>query len=135
MDTIQNIVIDKITDTAPLHTTENIWLWIALAELAVIVALVVLVSRKTKKQNLLEQKFKADALQQEIDMNDVMGNIFQAKQLYDQLKRSCHPDRFTDRELRLKADALFQQITENKRNYSRLQELKAQAEKELMINH
>ena len=121
-------------NTPTPHSTVSIWLWIALAELTAIIALLVLLRHKTRAENRLRQRFKSNALQQEVNMNDVMGNIFQARQLYDQLKRQYHPDRFTNPELRIKAEALFQQITENKRNYACLQELKRQAEQELNIH-
>lgn len=121
-------------NTPTPHADENLWLWIALAELAAIIVLLVLLRRKARGENRLKQRFKSDAIQQEVNMEDVMGNIFQARQLYDQLKRQCHPDRFTDPELRIKADALYQQITENKRNFTRLQELRSQAEQKLHLH-
>lgn len=135
MDTIQQVVIEEIARPTAGHPAENIWLWIACGELIVILVLAAkLLNRKTREKYLLRQRFKADALQQEVNMADVMGNIFQARQLYDQLKRQCHPDRFIDPDLRSRADQLFQQITESKRNYARLQELKTQAEQELNIH-
>mgnify|MGYP001468133549 CR=1 FL=1 len=69
-----------------------------------------------------------------IDMNNVVQSIFLAESLYDSLKTKCHPDKFVfDNQLMIKADNIFKEISENKRNYSRLKELAEIAKKELGI--
>ena len=71
---------------------------------------------------------------EKIDMNNIILSIFHAESLYNKLKIKCHPDRFIDNELlRIKAEDIFKEVTENKRNFNRLQELQLIAEGELNI--
>ena len=67
-------------------------------------------------------------------MNNVIQSIFNAEALYDKLKIKCHPDRFVNDDLLMKkADDIFKEISDNKRNYNRLKELADIAEKDLNI--
>lgn len=71
---------------------------------------------------------------EKVDMNNIIQSIFHAEVLYNSLKTKCHPDRFAhDDFLMCKADDIFKEITENKRNFSKLRELQLTAEKELNI--
>lgn len=71
---------------------------------------------------------------EEIDMSNVIQSIFHSESLYDKLKVRCHPDRFVHDELLMsRADDLFKEISDNKRNLKKLQELKLTVEKELKI--
>ena len=111
---------------------ENIWFWIALAEA---IALLLLMNLKYKRKNEsgLDEQLIIDSKKFDVDMGNVLNSIYQSKALYDKLKIKCHPDRFTDKELNITADQIFQEITKNKRNYSKLLELKNLAEEKLKI--
>lgn len=87
-----------------------------------------------KKQNrLLLDDIKNDN-KNEVDMNNIISSMFHAEDLYNSLKVRCHPDKFIhDPELEQKANLLFQDITENRRNFKKLNELKKIAENELNI--
>ena len=111
---------------------QNVWFWIALAEA---LALLLLINLKYKRKNETEfdEQLITDSKKSDVDMGNVLKSIYQSKALYDKLKIICHPDRFTDKELNITADQIFQEITKNKRNYSKLFELKNLAEQKLNI--
>ena len=52
---------------------------------------------------------------------------------YKTLAKKYHPDRFIDESQKAKADLIFQQITQYKRDYNKLLELEKIAEQELHI--
>lgn len=63
------------------------------------------------------------------------NSSFHATEIYNELKVKCHPDRFIgDVEKNATANRIFQEVTKNKMNYKRLQELKKEAEESLGIN-
>lgn len=111
----------------------NIWMWVAIGEFAIIVGL--LLAKKLKRKPSAKQRFKEEALSQDVDFNNIIKSSFHSTELYDILKVKCHPDRFpTDPELNGIADKLFQEITKNKTNHKRLEELKIEAKQKLNIN-
>jgi hypothetical protein len=111
----------------------NWWFWVAVVELIIIIFL--LLKLNIKPRNTAKQKFKEDSLEQEIDFNNIINSSFNSKQLYDELKVKCHPDRFTtDIEKNLIADNLFKEISANQNNVKRLIELKELASQKLNIN-
>ncbi|MBO6118160.1 MAG: hypothetical protein J6P44_06430 [Bacteroidales bacterium] len=120
---------ETITDNAI-----NPWFYIAITEFVAIVFVVVLYLKekyKHSKKSELKQKFG----NKEIDFGNVMMSSFHAKEVYDELIKKCHPDRFVGDEHKTEiANKLSQEITENKNNYKRLEELKIQAIKELNIS-
>lgn len=68
------------------------------------------------------------------EMTNVINSMFLCTPLYDKLKVKCHPDRFVNDDLLMKkADDIFKEISDNKRNYNRLKELADIAEKDLNI--
>lgn len=122
-----------ITSAAENEPTTNYWMWIALGELVIIIGLIL--ARSLNKKQSAKQRFKEESLAQEVDFNNIISSSFHSTELYDKLKVKCHPDRFpTDPELNKIADNLFQEITKNKTNLKRLQELKIEAEHKLNIN-
>lgn len=127
-------VAEKVIKSATENeTTTNYWMWIALGELAIIIGL--LLTKSLSKKQSVKQRFKEESLAQEVDFNNIISSSFHSTELYDKLKVKCHPDRFpTDPELNKIADNLFQEITKNKTNLKRLQELKIEAEHKLNIN-
>lgn len=125
--------IDSVKTTASLQSSSSYWIWIALGELVIILFL--LIKRKSHTSNRqAKQAFKSKALSEEIDFSNVINSSFHANELYDMLKKKCHPDRFTDMKEQEVANQLFQQITQHKRNYKKLRELQQEAIKKLNLN-
>jgi hypothetical protein len=110
----------------------NYWFWIAIAEFLLIVILLLLKIKKTKPSTL-EDKIIDEAKEADIDFKNLFDSINRSEKLYNLLKKKCHPDRFLNPEQNKIADALFQEITKNKRNYNKLLELKVAAENQLNI--
>ena len=73
-------------------------------------------------------------LDEQIDFDNIVSSAFHAKELYDELKTICHPDRFHDSETISKATELFQLVTQNKGNYGVLLQLKERIYSELPIS-
>lgn len=133
-DTIK-VASETISKSIAFENNEHInwWLWIAIIEFVIIIFLVI--KQKIKPKDTIKQKFKKESLKEEIDFNNIINSSFNSKQLFDELKVKCHPDRFpTDKEKNLIADKLFQEITENQNNAKRLIELKEEAKQKLNIN-
>ena len=135
-DTIQN-KSEQIIKTVENKNTEsfNWWFVIAIIEVVIILFLLFKLSR-AKKNALLGDKFSElkNAKSSNVNMSDLMNDINGSRDLYKQLSKKCHPDRFQNTGLKEKADALFQEISSNKRNFSKLTELQKRAENELNIN-
>ena len=128
MNTDTTQVLNTISGSDPFFS--NIWLWIALVEFCVIIALLYLPRRGRKRQNI-----KQDILSgEEVDYNNLNESFFKAKPLYDVLKKKCHPDRFTNPEKNKIATDLFQHIHQNRHDYKKLCNLRECAIKELNIN-
>jgi hypothetical protein len=110
----------------------NIWMWIAAAELLIIL---ILLNKRFKKNSIsAKKKFKNESLEQDVDFNNIINSSFNSTQLYNQIKTKCHPDRFaTDLEKNAIAERIFREITKNKNNVKRLLELKEEAETMLNI--
>jgi predicted RND superfamily exporter protein len=122
-----------ISATSDKSDSMNIWMWVAIGEFAIIVGL--LLAKKLKRKPNAKQRFKEESLAQDVDFNNIIKSSFHSTELYDILKVKCHPDRFpTDPELNGIADKLFQEITKNKTNLKRLEELKIEAQQKLNIN-
>ena len=133
-DTIK-VASETMTKSITSENSEHInwWLWIAIIEFVLIIFLVI--KQNIKPKDTIKQKFKKESLEEEIDFNNIINSSFNSKQLFDELKVKCHPDRFpTDKEKNLIADKLFQEITENQNNAKRLIELKEVAKEKLNIN-
>ena len=112
--------------------TTDIWMWIAILEF-IIICFLFLTSTLKKKQSS-KQRFKDETLGQDIDFNNIINSSFHSTKLYDELKIKCHPDKFyADPKLNSMATKLFQEITKNKTNIRRLQELKLEAQQKLNI--
>ncbi len=113
-------------------TTEYMWIGIAMIEFLLIL---VLLYKMQKMQQYAKAKTKAEILEQRIDFDNVINSSFNSVQLYNKLKAKCHPDKFAaDIEKNAIAEALFQEIVENKTNANKLYELKERAEEYLDIN-
>jgi len=109
------------------------WFWVSIAEFVIIIYLI-LKPKLIRKQSL-KQKLKEDSLDNQIDFDNIINSSFNSKEIYDELKIKCHPDRFpNNKEKNGIAKNLFQEITKNKNNIKRLLELKEKAEQKLNIN-
>jgi len=68
----------------------------------------------------------------DIDFSGVTHDWVKNKQLYDELKKKCHPDKF-DAELNSEATSIFKLVVKNKYNYKELLRVKEEAIKILGI--
>ena len=81
------------------------------------------------------EKLRDKILNEDIDFNNVVSSSLLANQLYDELKKIAHPDRYQDPELIIKATELFQSIHQNKRDYSKLLILRERVYAELITDN
>jgi hypothetical protein len=133
---IENIPETDIIDTVPSPFYSSIWFWLALIQFIIIV---ILLKKITKNSQGLafhdaQQKEVFKAKNASVDMDNVMSSINGSRDLYKQLSRSCHPDKFVNTPMQEKAENIFQEISKNKRNYNALLELKKRAVNELNIS-
>lgn len=113
--------------------TYNLWMWLAITELIVIIFL--LFKGKLKTSDTARKRFKDESLKQNIDFDNIINSSFNSIQLYDILKVKCHPDRFpTDKNKNAIAESIFQEISKNRTNVKKLLELKEEAKQKLNIN-
>ena len=110
----------------------NIWLIVAIVEFAVIVYLLL---TKLNISNSKKAQIKNEVMQEgSIDFSNVLNNAFNSKEIYDDLKKKCHPDRFVDdAEREAIANELFQRITQNQHNIDKLRKLREEAVQKLGI--
>ncbi len=128
-----NIAEKAISVTTDKSDPINVWMWVAIGEFAIIAGLIL--AKRLKKKPNAKQRFKEESLAQEVDFNNIIKSSFHSTELYYILKVKCHPDRFpADPKLNAIADKLFQEITKNKTNFKRLEELKIEAQQKLNIN-
>lgn len=110
-----------------------VWMIVAGVELAVIV-LLLLGRRGTAnkdKKKMLKEKVMAEG---EVDFRNIMESPFKAGELYKELIRKCHPDRFVGDDERVKAATeLSARLTEKQNDYKALLALKQEAEEKLNI--
>lgn len=109
----------------------NAWTYIAIIELAIIIGLLFLLTRKGHNKYKEE---KERALSENVDFGNIINSAFHANNLYNSLKVKCHPDRFpNDEEKIAKALEISQLIGKYKNNIKMLEELKLRAQNELNI--
>lgn len=138
MNLLQQIKTDSTVTETIANTQQNafsIWLWIAIAELFIIIFLIFKLRKKNSNLvfgDLPKDKIR-NAKKSNIDMSNLMDSINGSKDLYKELSRSCHPDRFVNSEKQQIAEKIFQEISKNKRDFKKLSELKQKAISELNI--
>jgi len=129
-DTLKRVA-EVVNQTLPEN--ENgiaTWLWIV-----GIVFLVLLLFATWKHKHSEHEQLRKKMKNGAVDFSQVMNSAFHSKELYDTLKKRCHPDRFAGNPQMIAiATALFASIVENKYNYQALLDLKKRAEQELHIN-
>jgi hypothetical protein len=134
IDTLQHVMETfTFVKSKQLDDNTNYWILIASIEFLVILLLLLNKKKKTDFSDLNKSDFKK-MKSQDIDMENLMNSITNSKELYKELSKKCHPDRFVNTELQFIAEKIFQEISENKRDYNSLLKLKERAIKELNIN-
>lgn len=115
---------------------QSLWFWIALIELFCIIYLAYKLKSKKGVSKLtdLEVNNIKKSKTNKIDMDSLMDNIHNSRNLYKELSRTCHPERFVNDDRQVLAEQIFKEISENERNYAKLCSLKLRAENELNIN-
>lgn len=113
----------------------SIWIGITLVIFILIVLFIIMVLKKNiyKDFSKISKKELRSNLPKSIDMYDLMNSINQAEGLYKEISKECHPDLFLDSEKHDVAEELFKSISENRRNFKVLNELKTRAIQELNI--
>lgn len=110
----------------------SIWLWVAVIEFVLIVWLLTKPKRKKKKKLDLSDVQKSDLRKSEnIDMKNLMNSIHHSKELYKELSKRSHPDKFVNTSKQEIAEDIFQRISKNKRSYEQLMLIKEEAKSKL----
>lgn len=138
-----NFILQIQSNTASVPIIKNsstiltsFWFWLAIVEFVLI--LLLLIRIKSKKTNLAFSDAGKDnvknAKEKNINMDNLMDSINGSRELYKELSRKCHPDKFINSPKQKIAEDLFQEISNNQRNFEKLSELKVRATNELNIN-
>ena len=124
---MDNLVVDSMSVSNQAVHTGNIWFWIAIIEVFVILYLASRLIFHPQKGHI---KVKEQLKSAPINLGNTINSAFNSKPLYDKL----NPDRFANTPLQDKANELFQEIQANKYNYDKLKELEEKAIMVLNIN-
>ena len=132
------VLTDTLQGVAGAVTTGNfqesdVWFYIAMVEFVIIFFLLLFAFRRGTTR--VEKQKRRESIKSDVDFQNIINSSFHATEIYNELKVKCHPDRFIgDVEKNATANRIFQEVTKNKMNYKRLQELKKEAEESLGIN-
>ena len=132
------VLTDTLQGVAGAVTTGNfqesdVWFYIAMVEFVIIFFLLLFAFRRGTTR--VEKQKLRESIKSDVDLQNIINSSFHATEIYNELKVKCHPDRFIgDVEKNATANRIFQEVTKNKMNYKRLQELKKEAEESLGIN-
>lgn len=128
-----NTVVDTLAAKAVYEAESaasfdfNYWILVALAELAIIIILsgrLRAVSRRTSQKKAI--------LSKEIDLDNVIDSSFKSKELYEQLVRQYHPDRYVGDDAKMAmAQEIAAQIGQNRYDSKKLRELAEVAKRKL----
>ena len=124
------------TLSQPESLLVSTWFWIAIVEFLIIVLLVIKLKKKKPNQTFydLHKDKIINAKSASIDMDNLMDSINGSRNLYKELSKACHPDKFINTEKQKIAEDIFQDISKDKRNYEKLLAHKERAKNELNIN-
>lgn len=127
----------RVSDTGPAvqETVEvagiNWWILIAAVEFLLIIVLLSL----RKDKNSGRKRYKEEALKGTVDFKNIVDSSFNAANLYGEMIRKCHPDRFIGDERKVEvANRLSAEISDNKNNIKRLEELRIEAREKLEVD-
>jgi len=126
--------VSSTGNTAILHS--SIWIWLTIIEFLIILYLIFRLKRVNKNlafKDVAKKDIK-NSQKMDIDMDNLMNSINSSRDLYKELSKKCHPDRFVNSDKQDLAEKIFQEISRNKRDFEKLNKLKLRAEKELNIN-
>lgn len=126
---LQIAIKDPITQSKLLEksyaNSSNIWLYLAFGEFLIILFLIIYINHLKRKQTVTKfEKEILEAKDGDINMVDLMLSINKSRELYKELSRKCHPDKHIESLFQKEIEELFQEITENKRNFQELVKLK-----------
>jgi hypothetical protein len=128
-------VSKKIISVEKTSAFNSIWFWITIIELVIILILVYKLKSKTNIHKLsdLETKNIMNSKKNNINMDNLMESIHNSRGLYKELSKKCHPDRFVNDSKQKIAEEIFQEISNNERNFEKLNLLKSRAITELNV--
>ena len=101
-----------------------LWLYVAIIGIMAIILSIIYLMRRNNKKRRLKNKVMDETAN--IDFKNITHGWEKSKQLYDILKKKCHPDKFSD-DLKEEATRIFQLIGKNKYNYQELLKIKDEA--------
>lgn len=134
-DTLQQVADSIMTQAADAGTAINYWMIIAIVEFVIIL---VLIARATMRHGpeTEKQRIKKKVMDEgTVDFGNIVNSAFNAPQLYKDLMRKCHPDRFApDADKMAIADDITMRLGKCKHDVKALQQLKKEAEEKLNIN-
>lgn len=78
---------------------------------------------KNKIIYLFFKKIRHNHIKSTDEAINVVKSFSGAKVLYKKLCKLCHPDRFVEDDLKLKAQRIFQQVQDSKYNYEELKKI------------
>lgn len=126
-----NNLLDIGTHTMSSIHNLNFWMVIALGEFVIFLILGAIYIGKKKRFKTTESKTD---IKEEIDFSNIVASAFHSDELYDEMKKKCHPDRFpNDKKKNEIANDIFQELSKNRNDYKKLNELKIRAINELGI--
>ena len=128
-DTIQTECVNQVMDSA----TTNIWMWVAILEIVIIVILLLkLCSKSFDKKAELKKKVMSEG---DIDFGNIINSSFNSEALYKKLMRVCHPDRFApdDEKVAIATDISLR-LGKNKHDINVLKALAEEAKNKLNID-
>ena len=138
-----HILLQIKSDSLAIATTSSsngllssTWFWLSIVEFTVIIFLLIRLRKKKTElafSDLPKDKMK-NAKSSAIDMDNLMNSINGSRDLYKELSKACHPDKFVNTEKQKIAEDIFQDISKDKRNFEKLLALKERAKNELNIN-
>ncbi len=130
--TLQTIADSVAMLSAAQHQPVNWWMWVSIAEGALVLAL--LVARCVSRPDAKAEAKRRVMGEGEVDFKNVINSTFYAQELYKKLIVRCHPDRFEpDENMVAEASRISTLVAENKNNLRLLELLKAEAEEKLNV--
>lgn len=120
----------------------SFWLWLAISEFLILLLLIIIVVRLYRKlknnknlafANVNKNELKKRMKHSSVDLDGLMDSINKSKSLYKKLSRACHPDRFINTDKHENAKDLFQEISNSKRDYKKLEAIEERAKNELNL--
>ncbi len=129
--------IDSAQQSLPMDTNnfyKSIWFWLATFEF---IALVFIVLRIKGKARVFKDPINKDVKAAQtaiVDMDNLMNSFSGSRDLYKELARVCHPDRFINTEKHKLAEEIFKEVSKYQRDFGKLTKLKERINEELNTN-